>query len=419
MASSELSTQSTQWDLASKELGESAVLKLLDYCQASDWAGHDPYDALNSRVIKALPFLNFRIPRIVLTQALKRSPIDVRRLLLIPKTQNPKPIAVILSALLKLSTINLIDAEDLIQLMINRLVTLRSPDVPYWCWGYSFPWQTRKVLVPRGAPNLVCTVIVANALLDAYEQMRDSRCLTMASNAAEYILNELYWTGKGGVAGFGYPLPSVRAQVHNANFLAAALLCRVYAHTGEERFLGPALAAARFSASKQREDGSWVYGEATFSQWVDNFHTGYNLCALRSIGRYAETKEFESCIRRGLDFYRKHFFCEDGIVRYFHDRTYPIDAHAVAQSIITLLELRDLDPTNVPLAWSVFHWAMNHMWNDRGFFYFRVLRFGMNKISYLRWSNAWMLLAISTLLCDSDATNRWPKLVRSAASAGV
>ena len=29
---------------------------LLAYCRANDWAGYDPYDALNSELFKALPF---------------------------------------------------------------------------------------------------------------------------------------------------------------------------------------------------------------------------------------------------------------------------------------------------------------------------------------------------------------------------
>ncbi|MGB9488471.1 MAG: delta-aminolevulinic acid dehydratase, partial [Terriglobia bacterium] len=79
---------------------EEALRKLLAYLRSSDWAGYDPYDALNSRLLTALPFLNARVPRLVLTQGLKRSPISVRRLMVIPKTQNPKAIALFLSAFL-------------------------------------------------------------------------------------------------------------------------------------------------------------------------------------------------------------------------------------------------------------------------------------------------------------------------------
>jgi hypothetical protein len=375
-----------------------AIRKLVDYCRANNWAGYDPYDALNSKAFLGLPLLNSRPVRLVLTQALKRSPINIRRLALVPKTQNPKAIALFLSAFLMLSRTDLADdQESLVRFMIDRLVALRSPGVSRWCWGYSFPWQGRAVLVAAGAPNLVCTTFVAGALLDAYEQRQESRCLQMAVRAAEYILDELYWSD-GFVAGFSYPLPSLRSQTHNANLLASALLCRVYKHTGEEKFLAPALRVARCSAAKQHADGSWDYGEAPSQRWIDNFHSGYNLCALQSIGRDTGSSEFEPFIQRGLDFYRAHFFREDGAPRYFHNRTYPVDIHCVAQSVITLVALKDLDPANVPLACSVLDWAMNHMWDARGFFYYRVLRWATIRTSYMRWSQAWMLLAMATLL---------------------
>jgi hypothetical protein len=396
----------------SLDAAKSATLKLLTYCRDNDWAGYDPYDALNSRAFIALPFLNFKLARLVLTQALKRSPINLRRALLVPKKQNPKAIGLFLSSILKLSKDGVLTEEALIELMIERLIVLRSPNISYWCWGYSFPWQFRTNIVPIGAPNLVCTTFVASVLLDAYQQRNDSRCLAMAISAAEYILNELYWTDGGTLAGFSYPLPSLRNQTHNANFLAAAFLCRVYRHTGREEFLGPALRVARYSAGKQHADGSWYYGEGSSQGWIDNFHTGYNLSGLRSICRDLETTEFEPCIRRGFEFYRTHFFRADGAARYFHNRTYPIDIHCVAQSIITLMEFRDLDRESEPLAYSVLGWAMKHMWDQRGFFYYRVLRSCTIRTSYMRWSQAWMLLALSNFLCKSDDGAKQPRLDR-------
>ena len=382
---------------------DEALRKLVAYCQENNWAGYDPYDALNSRILEKLPFLNRRLPRLALTQALKRSPINVRPLMLVPATQNPKAIGLFLAAFVKLSATGEKSWDSLIPYMIDRLVNLRSPGVPYWCWGYSFPWQARLMTDPvaKGAPNLVCTTFVADALLDAYAQTRDARCLEMASGAADYILNELYWTKeKSDVAGFAYPLPSVRSNTYNANFLAAALLCRVSHYTGDDKFLNPALKAARFSAAQQNDDGSWYYGEAPSQKWIDNFHTGYNLCALQAIGKYAATTEFEGRVRRGFEFYRKHFFLDDGAVKYYHDHTYPIDTHCVAQSILTLLAFKDLDPGSAELANSVLRWTMKHMWDERGFFYYRVLRLFTVRATYMRWSQAWMLLAIAALICD-------------------
>jgi rhamnogalacturonyl hydrolase YesR len=377
-----------------------AMLKLLSYCRANAWAGYDPYDALNSRLFSVFPFLNSRWPRLILTQSLKRSPVDVRRFLGVPRTQNPKALGLFLSAFVKLSETDVPDRDALILLMIERLQALRSTGAAYSCWGYSFPWQMRKEVVPAGAPNLVCTTFVATALLDSYDQLGDARCLSMATSAAEYILNELYWTDGPAIHSFSYPLPSVRVQVYNANFLAAALLCRVGKLTGEGKFLGPALDVARCSVAQQKQDGSWDYGGAPSQHWIDNFHTGFNLGALRAIGLHAQTAEFDDSVRRGFEFYCTHFFREDGAPKYFHNRTYPIDVHAVAQSIITLTEFQDLNPSSLPQADKVLEWAMDHMWDERGFFYYRVLRLATIRTSYMRWSQAWMLLALATRLSE-------------------
>jgi hypothetical protein len=377
------------------------LLKLLAYCRAEDWAGHDPYDALTSELLKKAPFLDSRIPRIALTQILKRSPINVRRLALVPKAQNAKAMALFLSSFLRMTTADVPERDELIEHMIKRLSELRSKGFQYDCWGYSFPWQTRTILVPQGYPNVVCTTFVTSSLLDAYEESRDERCLKMALSAAEYMLNELYWT-EGDAAGFSYPMPKIKSHTYNANLLAAAVFCRIARIANSAKFLEPALRSARYATSKQNADGSWFYGEAEHSRWIDNFHTGYNLDALQTIGRELQTDEFELSVRRGFEFYRANFFREDGAPKYFHNNPYPLDVHCVAQSILTLLQFKHLDSSNVELAHSVFAWAMKNMWDDRGFFYYRVLRFCTVKTSYMRWSQAWMLLALSTLLRDTE-----------------
>jgi rhamnogalacturonyl hydrolase YesR len=251
-------------------------------------------------------------------------------------------------------------------------------------------------MVPRGAPNLVCTTFVANSLLSVYEALGGEQYLQAAVSAASYITDELFWT-EGDVASFSYPRPGEKTLVHNANLLAAAFLCRIARHAPKDKYVDVALKAARFSVSRQRDDGSWLYGDWRTQEWIDNFHTGYNLCALRDLGTYTNSAEFQDCLQRGYRFYVDHFIREDGAAKYFHDRTYPIDAHCVAQTIITLVELSELDPRSLTLAHRAYRWAMDHMWNEKGYFYYRVLPFCTIRTSYMRWSQAWMLLALATM----------------------
>lgn len=388
--------------------------KLLEYCRRHDWAGYDPYDALNSKWLAAFPILDHRVPRLVLTQALKRSPINLRPLLRIPATRNPKGLALFLSALLKAPQLAGDGAEKLTAALIRELMALRSAE-SHWAWGYSFAWQTRTIVVPRAFPNLVCTMFVASVFLDLYERSKDAQYLSIAASAAEYMVENLYWTDDTGCASFSYPLPGLKSKTHNANLLAAAFLCRVFKHTQDERLLAPALKAARYSAGKQESDGSWYYGEGASQHWIDNFHTGYNLGALRTISRTLGTAEFDAAIGRGFEFYRRRFFREDGAVRYFHDNTYPIDIHCVAQSIITLLEFQDLDAGSTASVQAVFRWAKDHMWSDGGYFYYRVLRLCTIRTPYMRWSEAWMLLALASILhADVDTPRPLPEMTARA-----
>jgi hypothetical protein len=72
--------------------------------------------------------------------------------------------------------------------------------------------------------------------------------------------------------------------------------------------------------------------------------------------------------------------------------------HSVAQSLITLITFRDVDPAAVPVAISVLRWAMANLWDERGYFYHQKQKWGTVKIPYMRWGQAWMLLALATLV---------------------
>jgi len=388
---------------------QAATLKLLAYCRANDWAGYDPYDALNSRIFQALPFLDFKLARLLLTQANKRSPINFRPLLLVPKTQNPKGLALFLVSLLKLSRAGVLDRDVDFVAMADRLLALRSDNTPYSCWGYNFAWQTRFELVPRGSPNIICTTFAANALLDVFEKHPEPRFLDAAISACQFILDVLYWKPNAAESCFSYT-PLWKSEVHNASLLGAALLCRAARICGEQKFMEPALEAAWYSARRQHQDGAWDYGESDSpsQRWKDNFHTGYNLCAFRRIGKDAGIADFEPHVRLGFQFYRDHFFRDDGAPRYFHNATYPLDVHCVAQSVITLHALQDLASDNVALADSVMQWALANLWNDRkGYFYCLKHPSYTVKIPYMRWAQAWMLLGMATIL-DGPANSALP-----------
>src|SRR5919107_5034760 len=70
------------------------------WSRARGFAGHDPFDALNSRLFQATPLRRSRLARLAWTQAFKRSPVNLRRLALVPEGRNPKGTALLALAAL-------------------------------------------------------------------------------------------------------------------------------------------------------------------------------------------------------------------------------------------------------------------------------------------------------------------------------
>ncbi len=390
----------------SAESERSVIERLWNYCQSRNWTGSDPYDGLNSRVYQACRFLHYRYPRLFLIQALKRSPINFRPLLRVPAEQNAKGIALFLQASLLMHKIGILSNLDATRTLSARLAQMNALSDGYAGWGYNFDWQTRKVLVPRNYPNIICTTFAGNAFLDAFPLLNNPDYVIRAEEAARFLMDRLYHTA-GAEACFSY-YPLVQTTIHNANLLGAAFVARVGKITGRAQWIDAALRAARFSVRRQQVDGSWDYGESDrpSQRWKDNFHTGYNLCALQHLAAAAETSEFASSIERGFEFYKNHFFTAAAAPKYYHDRLYPIDIHSSALSIITLATLRQLDRDNLGLARRVFSWTVAHMRSHRGYFYFQKHPYWTIRTPHMRWSQAWMLLAIATLMgSTSDTVN--------------
>ena len=266
-----------------------------------------------------------------------------------------------------------------------------------YCWGYNFDWQSRAFFVSQGTPNLVCTTFIANAFLDAYKILKNEKYLQVAQSSCEFIINDLNITREDEAICFGYT-PLDKTQIHNANLLAAALLARVFSLRRGKNLLKFATEAVKFSLRYQNKDGSWYYGNLISQKWTDNFHTGFNLVALKEYIDFSGPQDFCSALEKGFKYYKENFFLKNGISKYYHDKTYPIDIHSVAQSIITFVKLKDLGGGNIRQALKIARWGIENMQDERGFFYFQKHKYFTNKIPYIRWSQAWMVYALSTLI---------------------
>lgn len=403
----------------------SSLGRLEAWIEAEAFKGWDPHDALNS------PFLRWvgghRLLGIGLLQVLRRSPLNLRPLLRIPKGYNPKAMGLFLAAYAqKYAATGLEEYLRRTRYFFNWLVDYASPGYAGPCWGYNFDWPNRAFLAPAGTPTVVNSAFIGLAFLcsdsifstrpaksDLFpaEKLRtaqEAECwaansgLEVARGTCEFILHNLHILRPNETEiCFSYT-PLDRRYVHNSNLLGAWLLAAVYARTKEQHLAEAALSAARFTARRQRSDGSWTYGIAGRDGWVDNFHTGYVLVALNRIAAYLNVREFDSVLQAGYEFWKARMFDFGVIPKYYSDRKYPVDIHSVSQAILTFVEFSDVDPEACDCAERVAMWAIHNMQDSKGFFYYQVRRFFRIQIPYMRWSQAWMQQALMGL-----CSKRW------------
>jgi hypothetical protein len=371
-----------------------ALRRLEAWGRHRSWAGSDPYDGLNATRL-AGPLRRSTLGRRLLTQLVKRSPLDLRGPLGIGAGRSSAALAQVASSY-ALGAIPGEDGRSRLAEMLRDLQALRCVGFDEPCWGYHFDVQTRVFFYSSSSPNTIATVFSGMALIDAYEATGEAEFLELAAGSGDFFLRHVPQTRDGVGAFFGY-LVGDRTPIHNANALVCALLARLASHTGRTDMRDVAETGLRWTCAKQRHDGSWPYGERSRLQWVDNFHTGYTLDALIYSAGAEIDVDGGIALERGLDYYRRALFLDDGTPKYTPASVYPIDAQCVAQAIHTMALAGQREPAYGAFAWSVFDFARRRMQRGDGSYLFQRRRLWKNGASHVRWMAAPMLQALARL----------------------
>jgi len=259
-----------------------------------------------------------------------------------------------------------------------------------FAWGYNFPWQSRAFLQPAWLPTVVCSSFI----MDAFKDSNSRFYPVVAKTLARFVLDSLNIHRDSTGICFSYS-PKDHTRVFNASLFAARILAQAadfFAETQEsDKYRSLAEEACAYVCKRQRDDGSWIYGEADHWQWVDNLHTGFVLETLHEISAALKTEAYRGSIQAGLEYYRNNLFTEDGTAKYFNDRMYPIDPHSSAQGAITLAKLGHQEQAE-----AVLNRAIEELWNQgKHGFIFQKNRHYLNRQIHMRWCQGWMFKAIS------------------------
>jgi hypothetical protein len=372
---------------------EQAMDRAEQHLESEALRGFDPYDALSSPLFSLPGLRSQRLLRFGAQQLVKRSPWNLRGLLRIRKQLNPVSVGLYLQGQAQRAAGRPASRErrrDRANEAVRGLAATASPGYSGSCWGYPFDWETRHGPIPAGTPTVVATGMVANGLWAAHEHLGLRPAGELLVDAAEFVMRDLHrLPGADGTFCWTYS-PSSRQAVLNATLKGSRLLAQAHALGGRDELLQAAADSVAFVLAHQLRSGAWPYSLADPRR--DNFHTGYVLECLRTYRDLSGDRSADEAIERGWLYYRRRFFTDRLVPKYYDDRVDPLDATACAQAIITLCEFGDLDA-----AAAVGRVAIELLGRGDGSFAYQRRGGRTMSTPFLRWSTAWMYCALSRL----------------------
>lgn len=371
--------------------------KLENYVVKENYMGYDPYDILNSYI----PFIALgKWPSAIATQIQKRNPINIRPLLGIKKGINPKAFGLFLQAYSILyKKTQKKDYLEKANYFFEWLKNNYTKGYSGYCWGYNFPWANPEHYYDSYTPSSVVTGIIIKGIWEYYQITKNWEAQKIILSASEFILNNIPITEDENGICYSYT-PVQRDLCFNASLFAAEIISRAYYFTKNIELKNNAIKAVEWVIKHQKSDGRWNYSidiDSGKEREQIDFHQGYILESIYNIKELLgiKKKSWENSLRQGLKFYIEKQFREDGSSYWRLPKKYPVEIHNQSQGIITLLKLKDYHSAACSFVEKIVNWTINNMQDKNGYFYYQKFKFYTNKISYMRWSNAWIFLALS------------------------
>jgi hypothetical protein len=422
-----------------------ALTQTLEYSRGRDYEGHSKHDALNSPLLNALT-LNQRLLRLVIIQSVMRAPFNCRGFLGVPRLRNPKGIG-----LFAHSWLNLSEKEELQEgspwdrdsclKEADRLLTWLVANASPWAqaseelcdafsvksvhagkepglngmgWGYHYPWQDVGFFQERHFPNRVVTSWIGMAFLKAYEVTGMEKYRLAARELVGFLLvnpNRLHETEDQLCLSY-VPLESLEWAVMDVSVLVSSVASRLRAVDPESNVDPETVQRLlRFVVDKQTADGAWFYTYPSGDSHIthDNYHTGIILDAVADTMLYSRDFEFAETYRKGLDFYQRELFTPEGAPKWMNNKIFPHDIHGAAAGILAFRRAErfwreealepdtELAVRSGQFADLITRWTLKNLYSGKGTFYYQKSKWYTKRTCLMRWCNAWMCRALTTI----------------------
>jgi rhamnogalacturonyl hydrolase YesR len=362
-----------------------------------DYKGYEPFDGLSS-FLRPLTLGNLFLDRLLM-QLVRQSPVNLRPLFGVKPLDSTIGRGYMAGGYLTmLKLTNGKKYKDKAVSCLEWLMENRSSAYADYSWGKHFDFASRGGRYPKFEPITIWTSLIGIVFLDAYDILQHKKYLEVAISVCNWILNLPRTLADSGLCINYTALGDGDCTIHNQSMMGAAMLVRTAKYTGNAEYMSLAREAMKYSCKSQLPEGGWYYGEEGKYRWIDNFHTGYNLDSLKGYIETTGDRTYEGNLRRGFEFFKRHFFEENGMPKYYHNCLYPVDSQCASQAIETLANFAEYDQSSLKLGLKVAKWTIDNMQDREGYFYYRELPWMKVKIPMLHWGQATMYKALSSLL---------------------
>lgn len=285
---------------------------------------------------------------------------------------------------------------------LDVLKESRSPGFTEFCWGYPFDWVTRNGILKAHTPFITTTPYVFEALLQVNQlRPRDEwkNILLSAVRHATTDIKDQPFPGGGNTCSY---MPDGEFNVVNASAYRATMLVSAAKFFGNNEWLKIAEGNVSFVLAAQNADGSWPYAKDGVRDFVDHFHTCFVMKALAKI--YLQTGELKifDALKKGVDYYQKNLFGEDGMPRPFSKAprltVYKCELYDCAECINLYLLLRKDFPQLDKTLETVVAGILGNWVKPDGSFRSRKLILGWDNVPMHRWAQSQMFRALAYYL---------------------
>jgi|SRR5208282_2418624 len=285
---------------------------------------------------------------------------------------------------------------------LEVLKQTRSAGYERYCWGYPFNWETRGGTMQQRTPLITTVPYVYEAFRQVFQIDNNPEWREIMHSIAEHALVDYHdFETSATASSCSYnPEPGDPGGVINASAYRAFLLTQAAVDFADDRYEQIAQRNLNFVIQSQNPDGSWYYSVDGARDFVDHFHTCFVLKALAKIEALTHNQDATAAIERGVAYYLKNLFDEEGLPKPFSRRprmtVYRREAYDYAECINLAVLLRGrfpgLDDTLARLL------NLNKWQKADGSFRSRQLLLGWDNTPMHRWAQSQMFRSLCFFL---------------------